>query len=102
MVQAWGRGEETEARGGSLLGRRLGVLGWEEGELGVGAGIWKEVRGAQARAGEGAVGGWRKGNQWAGGKGGGGAGLAPGPSALHWRQGGRGGGLEPEALGRPQ
>lgn len=29
-------------------------------------------------------GGWREGNQWAGGEGGGGAGQAPGPSALHW------------------
>lgn len=49
-------------------------------------------------------GGWREGSQWAGGQGGGGAGQAPGPSALHWLGEEEAAGascLEPEALGLP-
>lgn len=59
------------------------------------------MKGAKARAGEGAVGRWKEGSQWAGGEGEGRSWSGPGAfcTAL---AGGRGGGLEPKALGRPQ
>lgn len=95
-----GKGEKSEARGGSVLGRRrLRVLGWKEEELGDGAGIWEEMRGAKAWQKKGLCEGWREGNQWAGGEGGGGAGQALGPSCTALA-GGRGGcgGWQPAAL----
>lgn len=104
--RGWSSGEGMKKRTSEegCAGEKAGVLGWELEELRGGCGFGKRGEVPRTWRERGLWGGWREGSQWAGGQGGGGAGQAPGPSALH-RLGSGGaagaGRLEPEALGRP-